>query len=419
MTTYSSTRDSEQLRYLKVDIASFIQRYESRPLTSDRRTLFLFPGGMGTQLLRAQTPYQDNGTVQTFQYDNYWLSPFTFLGGALFLGMYRHGNHFRDDQDKIVIPNGAVNFLGLSPYSRFSQWCELNDIDWFIFGWDWRRRLEDSVTFFFEQFLPLFRSTVKNQTGADPLQNFILMGHSFGGMLVKLMLHYEDDVLDGMTRAVTVASPYYGYDGQIHRWFEGEPLLNQIGPVDVTAQIIQVISSLPGGYVLPYLDYQTWLTNKNSLQGDPDYPLNAYPSTDASHANQDVDPFNPGPHRYPSRADTGFENNELHHALTIYGTIAAPAPAAHASKFFNLRGIQSTTASTTGSITWGALMGPNNPHASPVVSGQGGPGDGTQPAWSARLATLSSAHVVPVVGNIDHMFIMEDDLTHAAIAQVL
>ena len=65
------------------------------------------------------------------------------------------------------------------------------------------------------------------------------------------------------------------------------------------------------------------------------------------------------------------------------------------------------------------LTGPLNPHASPVASGSPGPGDGTQPAWSARLVTLSSSQVVRVLGNIDHMFIMEDNLTQAAIAQVL
>ena len=418
MTTYYETRDSEQLRYLKVDIASFIQRYELRPITSGRRTLFLFPGGMGTQLLRAQTPYQDNGTPQTFQYDNYWLSPLTFLGGALFLGMRKHGNHFRDYEDKIVIPYGAVNFLGLTPYSRFTQWCELNDLDWFIFGWDWRRRLEDSVHFFLHKFLPLFRSTVQNQCGGDPLQDFILMGHSFGGMLVKLMLHQQDQILDNMTRAVTVASPFYGYDGQIHRWFEGEPLLNKIGPIDVTAQMIKVISSLPGGYVLPYLDHQTFQNNPG-LKTDPDYPLNQYPSRDFSNAIQDVDPFHPGPNRYPTNNDTGFDVNELHHGLTIYRKIADAPPAARAGKFFNLRGIQSPTGSTIGSITWGALTGPNNPQASPITSGPGDLGDDTLPAWTARHVGLNANQIIPVKGDIDHMLIMEDDLTHAAIAQVL
>jgi hypothetical protein len=46
----------------------------------------------------------------------------------------------------------------------------------FIFGWDWRRRLEDTVSFFFNKFLPLFRRTVQQQCGVDPLQDFIPMG---------------------------------------------------------------------------------------------------------------------------------------------------------------------------------------------------------------------------------------------------
>jgi pimeloyl-ACP methyl ester carboxylesterase len=416
MTTYDATRESEQLRYLKVDIASFIQRYESRPITSGRRTLFLFPGGMASQLLRARTPYQDNGGPQTFQYDNYWLSPLTFLGGALFLGMHRHGTGFRDYDDQIVIPYGTIDFLGFEPYSKFTQWCELNDLDWFVLGWDWRRRLEDTVSFFFNQFLPLFRSTVQQQCGVDPLQNFILMGHSFGGMVVKLMLHHSDPVLANMTRAVTVASPFYGYDGQIHRWFEGEPYLNQVGPFDVTLPMIEVITSLPGCYVLPYLDYQTFLANQPGLQTDPNYPLNSYPSKDAN-TGQPVDPFNPGPNRYPT--DTGFDLTELAHALTVYQTIAAKPPAAYANRFFNIRGIQSPTGNTPGSITWGALTGPLNPHASPVTGGPGGPGDDTQPAWSARLVTLGGNQIVPVTGSVDHMSMMEEGPTQAAIASVL
>jgi hypothetical protein len=416
MTTYDTTRESEQLRLLRNDIQSFITRYQSSPLTPGRRTLFLFPGGMASQLLRARTPYQDNGTVQTFKYDDYWLSPLTFLGGALDLGLYKQGNSFRDQDDRIVIPSGVVNLFGLSPYSRFTDWCELNDLDWFIFSWDWRRRLEDTVDFFFDQFIPLFRSTVQQQCGGtDPLQHFILMGHSFGGMVVKLMLHHGSPVLKNMTQAVTVASPYYGYDGQIHRWFEGEPLLNYIGPLDVTMPMIKVITSLPGCYVLPYLDEQTFRTNQLALEADPNYPLNGYPSKDPD-TGQNVDPFNPGPYRYPT--NTGFDFTELSRALMTYQTIASPTPAAYANRFFDIRGVQST-GSTPGSITWKVLMGPLNPPASPITSGPGCPGDDTQPAWTARLVTLGSNQVVPVRGNVDHMFMMEEDVTQAAIASVL
>ncbi|MGC2179756.1 MAG: hypothetical protein WA650_16200, partial [Bradyrhizobium sp.] len=103
----------------------------------------------------------------------------------------------------------------------------------------------------------------------------------------------------------------------------------------------------------------------------------------------------------------------------IYQTVAAPAPAAYANRFFNIRGIQSPSGTTPGSISWGLLTGPLNPHASPVSSGAGDPGDDTQPAWAARLVTLGSNQIVPIKGNIDHMFIMEDNATQAEIALIL
>ena len=142
MTTYSATRDSEQLRYLEVDIASFINRYQSRPPSTKRMTLFLFPGGMGSQLLRARTAYQNGGPqTQTFQYDPVWLTLGTFLGDALILKMREVGGVYQDLDDRIIIPYGTIELFGLTPYTRFVAWCELNDIDWFIFGWDWRRRI--------------------------------------------------------------------------------------------------------------------------------------------------------------------------------------------------------------------------------------------------------------------------------------
>ena len=161
--TYSATRDREQLRYLEVDIASFIQRYQSRPPGIQRRTLFLFPGGMGSQLLRARTSYQTGGPqTQTFQYDPVWLTLGTFLGDSLNLKMHDVGGVYQDLGDRIIIPYGSVEFLGLTPYTRFIAWCELNDIDWFVFGWDWRRRLEDTVSFFLQQ-IP---SAVQEYSGA-------------------------------------------------------------------------------------------------------------------------------------------------------------------------------------------------------------------------------------------------------------
>ena len=415
--TYSATRDSEQLRYLEVDIASFINRYQSRPGGVRRRTLFLFPGGMGSQLLRARTAYQAGGPQnQTFQYDTVWLTPLTFLGDALNLKMHEVNGVYQDLADRIIIPYGTVEFLGLTPYTRFVEWCELNDIDWFIFGWDWRRRLEDTVDFFLNKFLPLFKSRVEPKCG-DVLKDYVLIGHSFGGMVVTLTLQQNNKLLSTMGRAITVASPFYGYDGQIHRWFEGEPLLNHIGPINIKPQVVKVIASLPGVYVLPYLDQPTFQLNGAALGADPDYPLNAYPSHDFSNGAMDVDPFDPGTNRYPQ--NIGFSMNELQYARNTYQKVAAGPDAQYTNRFFNIRGIQAPPKTTPGSVSWRLLTGPNNPNNSPIGTGPGTPGDGTLPAWSTRLVTLPTGQVLPVEGDITHMFMMEEDATHLAIAQAL
>jgi len=415
MTTYSATRDSEQLRYLEVDIAGFINRYQSRPPGTKRRTLFLFPGGMGSQLLRARTPYFAGAPQpQTFQYDTVWLTPETFLGEALTLKMHEVSGVSHDLANRIIIPYGTVQFLGVTPYTRFTAWCELNDIDWFVFGWDWRRRLKDTVDFFLNQFIPLFQNRTQ-QPCPDALKDIVLIGHSFGGMVVSLILQENNSILaNNMTRAVTVASPFYGYDGQIHRWFEGEPLLNHIGPFDVTKQVIEVITSLPGVYALLYLDAETFQMNRAALCNDPEFPLNGYPSKDFANATLQVDPFSPGSNRYPQ--NIGLSTSELQRALQTYQKIALGPPALYVDRFFNIRGIPKNT---NGSVSWGLLTGPNNPNTSPIGNGSGVPGDGTLPAWSTRLVTLPNNQIVPVGGNVDHMFMMEEDLTHQALSLIL
>jgi hypothetical protein len=327
--SYADTRDSEQLRRLGHRIDQFIWRYQSHPSAGPRRTLFLFPGGMGCQLLRARTRYQATaGPGQRFSYDKIWLTPGTFLGDALKLVMHRDPGDppgvERDLNDRIIIADDAVELFGITPYDRFTAWCELNGLDWFIFGWDWRRRLEDTVAFFMTQFLPRFQSEVQTRCGADPLTDFVLMGHSFGGMIVNLILRQYNSYLTTMTRAITVAAPFYGYDGQVHRWFEGDSYLNHLGKM----KVIKVISSLPACYTLAYLDTVTYGTEKALLQGDQHYPLQDYPSHDAANPAQRADPYNPDPNRYPGKASTGFDPDELQHGLQIFQQLAAPALAA-------------------------------------------------------------------------------------------
>lgn len=415
--SYADTRDSEQLRILGIAVGEFIQRYASNPTTQGRRTLFLFPGGMGSQLLRATRRYRDNVTMpQTFTYDKVWLTLRSFLGDALTLKMHKDNQGvFRDLDDKIIIADGAVKMPLLfvhTPYDRFIRWCENNDLDWFIFGWDWRRRLEETVAFFLTQFLPRFQTAVQNACGADPLRDFILVGHSFGGMIVNLILRQYNSLLDNMTRAVTVAAPFYGYDGQIHMWFEGNEYFNQLGK----SEVIKVISSMPACYTLPYLDAGTYAANQAALAQDPQFPLADYPSHDATNPAQIADPFNPVGQRYPG--NTGFDPSELNHGLQIFRQLTAPLTQ-YADRFFNIRGVQSTPDTVVGGIDWKLLAGPNNPNTTPITN-RPPPvlGDGVQPAWSTRLVTLPAAQWRTVAG-VDHMHMMEYNVTQQAIAQVL
>jgi pimeloyl-ACP methyl ester carboxylesterase len=412
--SYADTRDSEQLRILDDAVTQFIQRYNSNPSRRRRRTLFLFPGGMGCQLLRATKPYRDNVAArQTFHYDKVWLTLGTFAGDALTLRMRKDNQGvYRDLANRIIIADGAVELCGLTPYSKFTAWCELNHLDWFIFGWDWRRRLEETVTFFLSRFLPQFQSTVKKACRADPLRNFVLVGHSFGGMIVNLILRQPDPLLANMTRAVTVAAPFYGYDGQIHRWFEGEKYLNHLGKM----KVVRAISSMPACYALPYLDAVTYSANQTALAQDPQFPLAGYPSRDAANPAQIADPFNPVGQRYPGNTD--FDCSELNHGRQICQQLAAPLTQ-YADRFFNIRGVQSTPDTVVGGINWKLLPKPANPRKSPITNRPPQvSGDGVQPGWSTRHVALPSSQLRTVAG-VDHMFMMEYHATHDAIAKVL
>jgi|SRR5215471_7089822 len=71
---------------------------------------------------------------------------------------------------------------------------------------DWRRRLEEMA----ELFLPRFRQRIGSAYGIDPLRNFVLVGHSYGGMIVKLLLDEASPEMDELSLAGAAATPFYG-----------------------------------------------------------------------------------------------------------------------------------------------------------------------------------------------------------------
>lgn len=425
--TYDETRDSEQLRLCDHSIDDFIKRYKkiSKKPPARRQTVILFPGGGGCQLKRATTKFVDGtSTAQTFKYYPVWLTVGSFLGDALLLQLHKvpsgaGTNTYRDDNDQIIVADGAVNFDSCTPYDGFIAWCNQKKIDWFVFGWDWRRRLDDTVKFFENQFLPHFQGRVISECNADPLNDFSLIGHSFGGMVVNWILRDYD--VPAMSRAVTVATPFYGYAGQIHRFFEGDAYFN--GPFGILKMdVIRVFSSFPAFYALLFLDEDTYDANKIALQNDPDYPLPDYPSIDATVPLLRADPYNPQTNgaqvRYPPPYTlSGFDTDELANGRAVVRFLAGPLSATKANKFFNIRGVH-TTANTVGGTKWAWIPPPFTP--SPIADDPFIAGDGTLPAWSTRLVTLSPGNYISLKDtNLEHMFIMNSKATLVALGAVL
>ena len=426
--SYYTNRDSEQLRMTDHAIDAFIERYNNSSGLADgsRQTVFLFPGGMACKLKRAKKPYIDGASdPQTFAYETVWLRPKNVVWGVPELQMTKMpSGKFRDKGNRIIVADGAVGYLGCTPYVGFVIWCELKGLDYFVFGWDWRRRLEDSGVFFVKKFLPYFQNRVKTEcNNADPLVNFSLVGHSAGGMVVNWILRQSPKypILATMRLAITVSTPFYGYSSQVHRWFEGQPPFNGLAD-SLRDETIRVICSCPACYTWMFLDEHMWNQNQNALMNDLAYPLASYPSVDKD-TGAVADPYHPKTNgalfRYPKSADTGFDPKELKHACKIVRYLASSLKPELAAKFINIRG-DTTLNDTAGSTTWNWVP-PTDP--SPIADGAGMPGDGTQPAWSTRHVGLAAAfpnNVKLVMGvDVEHMMTLNSPTTLGELAGAL
>jgi hypothetical protein len=200
--------------------------------------------------------------------------------------------------------------------------------------------------------------------------------------------------------------------------------LNALANAGVLANLI---ASLPGPYMLPYLDFPTFRANEPGFAADKDDPLLDYPLMAADGANP-IDPYAPPPPP-PQRAwyPVWVNQAELQNARTQNRALAAPLPTAVAAKFHNFRGIQTTN---DGIVLQGTVNGakwtPINPdtfdpsdEANSPIQDKNGRGDDTIPAWSARLLTTPSQNVHTFKEPIMHMEMMANPSILAALQALI
>jgi pimeloyl-ACP methyl ester carboxylesterase len=424
MSAYEQKRDDEYLNKLYCPFSEFIKRYNAN-LSPTHKTIFLFPGGMGSQLLRATTDFHQG---PLFLYLPAWVDPFLPTGTAINLATQTPPN-YDDYQQHFVVPYGCIDCPPfLRPYAGFINWCQSSNIDVFVFGWDWRRPSEAAAHFFLNRFLPAFDAyATAGGCSPHPLDNFWLIGHSFGGMVVKQILNQATNAyVQRMQRGITVGSPFYGYGGQVHRLFKGDELLNDTLNPNGARRVTEIVSSLPGGYELLFLPEATYDNNQAAFASDADgFNLMSYPSMDADNPAERADPYNPVPFppatnpngvRYISSC--GFDTNLLAAGKTASDKVTQPLNATVRNKFYNIRGVGNNN--TVVSQTWKRVLPTFDPDQdTDPVTDTLGPGDGTLPAWSTRLLGMNKGHVISIGGSIEHMDMMNEPAVQIEIAKLL
>jgi hypothetical protein len=431
---YGTVRDGEFTKRLDASIASFVTGYQA-----NHPTIILFPGGMGSQLCHYNqtfpTPPRDSQLL--------WVACDFFAAGAEKIWLNKDNS---DARHQYVVADDAIDFLVVRPYRGFRDWCRRKKVNLFVFGYDWRRSAQEAATHFVGTFMPHLDRAIRAKTG-EPLKNYTLVGHSAGGMAVKLIVNDAgNEYVRRMSRAITVATPFYGYAGQIQRFLTGVLALNWnlAEPDHQNRRMAEIIATMPGGYEFLYLDEQTYRDNYdafNSPHEDEDYRLPNYPCMDAV-TNTPADPYHPTADgqkvRYPvAPADLELDRL-LRGGLRVAKDVAKRLDDSVAARFYNIRGVQKRNnrklKKTAVRSTWLRIKPADyNPdadsaHRPKLMVDTLGYGDGVQPAWGTRLLQMLEPpynapvdpHVIPIENAaVDHMFMMNETAVQNAIAKLL
>lgn len=359
-------------------------------------TIVLLPGGMGSHLDRSTKKYVNDNSIPFKAYDPVWMD-LGILFGSDVTSLEIDGNG-RDAGSHIIVPNGPLKFL-VNAYDGTKAHFEALDWNYIVYGYDWRRDLGEAAARL-KQFLTMMREAVKKRRDCDPLPTTTLLAHSQGGLVAKVFIQRVMGT-DGTElgrwceRVVTVGTPFYGTASHQDRYYQGQSPLNTFHG---KKKVAKVAASMPGPYILMHADAAT-LKRDGAAIG-----LSAYPVTDAD-TGAAVDPYAAANFaRYPS----WVQADHVKQALAFRKAITKEVPAAAAERIFHLR---SGLASTKGErLRWRKVDGASyDPEDGSPLQAVAGPGDGTVPFWSARLAQTASSRIYDLTLASDHGGLTEHD----------
>jgi hypothetical protein len=371
-------------------------------------TIVLLPGGMGSHLDRSTSPYVNDQSIPFPMYDPVWMDLEMIFGRDLELLRIEATGH--DAGNHMIVPTGPLQFL-VNAYDGTQRFFEGLGWNYIVFGYDWRRSLEEAASQL-TGFLADLRDRVKDLRDCDPLPTTTLLAHSQGGLVGKIFLQSVGGDDGGgiglwMERFVTVGTPFYGTSSHQDRYYQGQSPLNIFYG---KRRVAEIAGSLPGPYLLMFADQTALDAGTQAKLG-----LSGYPISD-SVTGAPADPYDAANFgRYPSWVNT----TALDDAVLARETIVADLPKAVADRVFHIR--SRLNGATATKLKWDPVDGAAyDPASAPSpLTPVAGEGDGTVPFWSARLAQIPKARIYDLAQASDHGGLAEHPETLSVVRKLV
>jgi len=402
---------SVEKRYQKVRNRQICYAYDRRitnflnSYVKGNPTVLFLPGGMGSQLCISEKKFKKSKSFKNSKYPVIWYDTglvFSKDFKQMTLNMTENG--YVDYKNHIVIPDGEVRFL-YKPYDVTEKYFKKKGYNYLVFGFDWRRQLNEGVGYFIRFLKQLKERTILSKN-ENPLPQLNIIGHSQGGLILHLWLlrqfkdtSKEKEVKNWFNKLITVGTPFYGTANHIQRYFEGEGAFNLLYGQNT---VRKVLGSLPGPYYLMPLDYKSYLEKKDQLG------LSEYPLLDKN--NNVVDPYDPKNFDF---FPGWVSKKAIEEAAQLKTSTRRSVCEAACQYVYNI--YASGNKKTKRKLVWDIDHSPGNES----ISGKNGAGDGTVPTWSGSLVEVPATNKAVLKKLDNHVALMEHPDTLQSILHIL